>query len=101
MNRMKMNLRVKQHRYTMTRYKIIRGVLTKTNQSYSSEKEEIYFDYRDISFDDFRFMILDPLQKLDIEESIIISSNFGISRGYQSNEVISKMASTHILKSWE
>ena len=43
-------------------------------------------------------MIVDPPQKLDSAESKIISSSFGISRGNQSNEVISKMVLTHILK---
>ena len=33
MNQMKMNLRVKQHRHTMTRSKIIRGLLTKIQPS--------------------------------------------------------------------
>ena len=46
-------------------------------------------------------MIVDPPQKLDSEESDILSSFFGISRGNQSNEVISKMALTHHLKRWE
>ena len=46
-------------------------------------------------------MIVDPPQKLDSKESNILSSSFGISRGNQSNEVISKMVLTHLLKSWE
>ena len=46
-------------------------------------------------------MIVDPPQKLDSEESNIISSSFRISRGKKSNEVISKMVLTHILKHWE
>ena len=46
-------------------------------------------------------MIVDPPPKLYSEESDILSSYFGISRGNQSNEVISKMVLTHLLKSWE
>ena len=45
-------------------------------------------------------MIVDPPQKLDSEESNILSSSFGISRGNKSNEVISNMVLTHILKRW-
>ena len=43
-------------------------------------------------------MIVDPSQKLDSEESNIISSSFGISRGNQSNKVIYKMVLTRPLK---
>ena len=39
--------------------------------------------------------------KLDSEESNILSGSFVISRGNQSNEVISKMLLTDILKLWE
>ena len=46
-------------------------------------------------------MIVDPPPKLDFEESDIIYSSFVISRVNQSNEVISKMVLTHILKRWE
>ena len=52
-------------------------------------------------FDDFRLLIIDPHPKMDSEESNIISSSFGISRENKSNEVISKMLLTHILKRWE
>ena len=45
-------------------------------------------------------MIVDPPQKLDSEESNIISSSFGISSENQSNEVIYKMALNHIMKRW-
>ena len=65
------------------------------------KRQNISVYYMDKSFDDFRLMSVDPPQKLDIEESNILSSYFGISSENQSNEVISKMASTHILKSWE
>ena len=46
-------------------------------------------------------MIVDPPLKLDSEESNIFSSSFGISSERQSNEVISRMLLTHILKRWE
>ena len=46
-------------------------------------------------------MIVDPPQKLDYEESNILSIYFGISSEKQSNEVISKMVLTNLLKSWE
>ena len=46
-------------------------------------------------------MILYPPQKLDSEESKILSSSFCISRGNQTNEVIYNMVLTHILKRWE
>ena len=46
-------------------------------------------------------MIVDPPQKLDSEESNILSIYFGTSRGNISNEVISKMVLTNILKRWE
>ena len=39
MNQIKMNLRLKQHRYMITRSKIRGGILTKINQTYSSEKD--------------------------------------------------------------
>ena len=46
-------------------------------------------------------MIVDPPPKLYSEESDILSSYFGISRGNQSNEVISNMVLTHLLKRWD
>ena len=46
-------------------------------------------------------MIVDRPTKLDIEESKTLSSYFGISRGNQSNEVISRMVLTHLSKRWE
>ena len=46
-------------------------------------------------------IILDPPQKLDSEESNMISSSFGIPIVNQSNEVISKMVLTHLLNFWE
>ena len=53
-----------------------------TNHTLQRKRQKIV-DYREKSFDDFRLMIVDPLQKLDSEESDIISSSFGISRGNQ------------------
>ena len=46
-------------------------------------------------------MILDPPQKLDSEESNILSGYFGISSENMPNEVISKMVLTHILMRWD
>ena len=46
-------------------------------------------------------MILDPPPKLDSEESNIIPGSIGISSINITNEVISKMVSTHILKRWD
>ena len=46
-------------------------------------------------------MIVDPTPELDSEESNIISRFFGISSENQTNEVISKMVLTHLLKRWE
>ena len=53
------------------------------------------------NLNEFRLMIVDPPPKLEIEESTILSSSFGISRGNQSNEVISKMVLTSLFKHWE
>ena len=58
-------------------------------------------DYMKNSFDDFRLMIVDPHQKLDSDESEVISNCYGQSMKNQSNEVISKMVLTHILKFWD
>ena len=46
-------------------------------------------------------MIVDPPQKLDNEELSILSSYFGISIEKKSNDDISRMVLTHILKRWE
>ena len=46
-------------------------------------------------------MVLDPPPKLDSEESNIISGSFGISSENLSNEVLSKMVLTHLLKRWD
>ena len=46
-------------------------------------------------------MIVEQLQKMDIEELNIDSSYFGISSENQSNEFISKMLLTNLLKRWE
>ena len=48
MNKMKMNLILKQQRYVIKIFKIRKGVLPKINQVYSSEKEaKITVDYGD------------------------------------------------------
>ena len=59
-----------------------------------------YRHLRDKLFDDFRLMIVDPPQKLESNESDILSSCFGTSRENLSNEVISKMVSTNLIKRW-
>ena len=46
-------------------------------------------------------MIVDPPPKVDSEESNIISSSFSISIVNKSNEFISKMVLTCLLKRWE
>ena len=46
-------------------------------------------------------MIVDPQQKLESEESNILSSHFGISIEKKSNEVIYKIVLTNLLKLWE
>ena len=43
-------------------------------------------------------MIVDPPQKLDSDESDFLSICYGPSMENQSNEVISKMVLTHLLK---
>ena len=45
-------------------------------------------------------MILDPQPKLDSDESEAISICYDQSMKNQSNEVISNMKLTHILKRW-
>ena len=64
-------------------------------------KRQRTVDYRDKYFHYFKLIIVNPPPNPESEESNIISSSFGISRGNQSNEVISKMVLTHILKRWE
>ena len=46
-------------------------------------------------------MIVEPLLKLNSEESDFLSSCFGTSMENQSNEVISKMVLTYLLKRWD
>ena len=77
MNRMKMNLRVKQHRYTMTRSKIRRGLLPNIQPSILFRERGKKIVYRKKTFDHFRFMIVDPPQKMNSEESYFISRCFG------------------------
>ena len=50
-----------------------------TKHTLERKRQKITVDYRDKSFYDFRLMIVDPPQKLNSEESNIISSYFGIS----------------------
>ena len=45
-------------------------------------------------------MIVDPSQKLDSKEKHILPGSLGILSENISNEVISKMVSTHLLKRW-
>ena len=56
---------------------------------------------RDKSFDDFKLIIVDSPPKIDSEESYIISSSFGISRGNQSNKDIYRIILSRLLKRWE
>ena len=46
-------------------------------------------------------MIVDPHQKLDSDESEFLSKCYGQSMKNQSNEDISKMVLTHLLKRWD
>ena len=46
-------------------------------------------------------MILDPHPKLDSDESEFISNYYGQSMENQSNEGISNMVITHLLKLWD
>ena len=68
MNQMKMNLRVKEQRYTMTRPKIKRSTTKKTTKHNLQIKRQNNVDYREKSFDEFRLTIVDPPQKLDSEK---------------------------------
>ena len=52
----------------------------------------------DKPFDEFRLMIVDPLQKLNIEESYFLFICFGISIENHPNEGMPKMVLTHTLK---
>ena len=58
-------------------------------------------EYRNILFDEFRLMIVDPHSKLDSDESELPSNCYGRSMKNQSNEDISKMVLTHILMRWD
>ena len=65
MNQMKMNLRVKQHRYTMKRSKIRRVLITNIKTSILfRERGKKTVDCRKNSFDNFSVMIVDPTPKL-------------------------------------
>ena len=74
-----MILIVKQHRHTMIRSKIRRGLLKIFNQAYYSKKEKKPVDYRNNSFDDFKLMIIDPHPELDIDELELLSNCYGQS----------------------
>ena len=65
------------------------------------KRHKISVDYRNKSFDDSKLMILDPPPNLYSQESKIPSGSIGISSENQSNEVISYMVLTHILKHWD
>ena len=67
MNQIKMNLVLKQQRYTMTRFKIRIGVLSNIQRSILFRERGKKYDYRDKSLDDFRLMIVDPPPNLDSE----------------------------------
>ena len=58
-------------------------------------------DYRNNSFDDFRLVIVDPHPKLDSDGLELLYNCYGQPMKNQSNEDISKMVLTHILKRWE
>ena len=72
--------------------------LTKHTLQRKRQKKVYYWEK---SFDEFRLMVVDPPPKLDTEESNILSSSFDLSSWNKSNEVISKMVLTHLLKRWE
>ena len=98
MNLMKMNLRVKQLIYTMTRYRIRRGLLPNIQPSILFRERGKNVDYRNKTFDDFGLMIVDPPPTLNSEESYILSSCFGTFIENESNEVMSKTVLTRLLK---
>ena len=91
----------KQHIYTITRSKTRRGVLPNIQPIILFRERGKNVDYRNKTFDDFRLMIVDPPQKLNSEESYILSSYFVTFIENESNEVMSKMVLTHLLKSWD
>ena len=63
-------------------------------------RQKISVKYGNKSFDDFRFLFIDPPQKLAYDKSKILSASFGLSGENQSRKVISNMVLSHILKSW-
>ena len=79
---------------------------TRTATKYSTKhtlqkRRQEKVDYRKKTFDDFRLIIVDSPPKLNSTESYFLSSCYGTSMENQSNEVISKMVITHILKHWD
>ena len=57
-------------------------------------------DYRENSLDNYRLMIVDPHPKLDSDGLELLSNCYVQSMKNQSNEDISKMVLTHLLKRW-
>ena len=74
----------------ITRSKRRRGILEKIHPIILFIERGIKFKLTigGKSFDDFRLMIVDPPQKLDSEESNILSGSSGISSENISNKVI-------------
>ena len=86
MNQIKMNLKVKQQRYILTRSKRRIGILPKKHKhTIQRKRQKISIDYRDILIYYFRLIIVNPTLNLNIKVSNIISSCFGISIVNQSN----------------
>ena len=79
------NLIVKQQIYTITIYKVRRGVIPNIQPSILFRERGKTNDYRNKTFDEFRLMILDPTPKMNSEESDIISICFGTSIENRSN----------------
>ena len=73
---------------------------TKYSTKHTLQRKRQKVDYRG-KIDDFRLMTVDPPPKLNSEESYIFSSCFVTSMENQSNELISNMALTNLLKRWE
>ena len=72
-----------------------------TEHTLQRKRQKFSAVYREKSFYDFRIMIVVPTPELDSEDSVIISSSFGISSENQLNKVIYNMVSTRILRCWK
>ena len=97
-----MNLRVKQQRHTMTRSKNKKRTANKYSTKYTLQRRRKKpVDYRKNSFDYFRLIIVDPHSKMDSDESELLSNYYGQLMKNKSNEDISKMVLTHLLKCWD